>query len=186
VVHIDGASRGNPGPAAYAVVVQTVDGKPVASFSQLVGQTTNNVAEYCGLLAALGYAIENRLTQVRVLSDSELLVRQIWRQYKVKSPDLRPLFEQAERMIRQVPGFSISHVPREQNREADKLANRALDRAKGDRGAGSHSPSQKESASALPGKANSRQGFLDLQKPREHGEDESAKAGIPRRPYSSD
>lgn len=131
IMHIDGASRGNPGPAAFAVVIENPDGSPPASLSGYLGRTTNNVAEYKALLAALDHAVQNRISPVSIVSDSELLVRQIEGRYKVKSPDLRPLYEQAIEKIRQLPGFSIRHVPREQNRQADKLANVVLDQASG-------------------------------------------------------
>lgn len=127
VIHIDGASRGNPGPAAYAVVVETQEGLPVASFAKALGQATNNFAEYQALLAALRYATGNDGRRVTVISDSELLVRQIQGRYKVKSEDLKPLYDEALKMIRRLDAFSITHVLREKNREADRLANRALD-----------------------------------------------------------
>lgn len=127
VAHIDGASRGNPGPAAYGVVVETGDGKRLAGLANVLGETTNNVAEYHGLLAALDYALEHRHRRLKVVSDSELLTRQIAGAYKVKSPDLKPLYEQAKEKIAQLEAFSIAHVARKQNREADRLANRALD-----------------------------------------------------------
>jgi ribonuclease HI len=129
VMHIDGASRGNPGPAAYAVVVKAADGAPLAAVSKFLGKTTNNVAEYEGLLAALGYALRHHHLRLKVLSDSELLVRQIQGSYKVKSVDLKPLHARARQMIGRLETFSIEHVHREQNREADRLVNRALDAA---------------------------------------------------------
>ena len=129
IVHIDGASRGNPGPAAYAVVIETGDRALVTSFSKVLGQTTNNVAEYRALMAALDYALSHHHLRLKVLSDSELLVRQISGRYKVKSRGLKPLHEQARQMITQLEAFSIEHVPRERNRQADRLANQALDAA---------------------------------------------------------
>jgi ribonuclease HI len=128
-VHIDGASRGNPGPAAYGVVMESADGSPVAALSKFLGETTNNVAEYQALLGALEYALAHGHRRLRVLADSELLARQIAGRYKVKSPDLRPLYEQAQRLIARLEAFSIEHVPRERNRQADRLANQALDAA---------------------------------------------------------
>jgi len=127
VAHIDGASRGNPGPAAYGVVVELAEGKRLAELAEVVGETTNNVAEYHALLAALAYALEHGHPRLKVISDSELLTRQIAGTYKVKSPDLKPLYEQAKQKIAQLEAFSIAHVRREENREADRLANRALD-----------------------------------------------------------
>lgn len=129
VMHIDGASRGNPGPAAYAVVVQAVEGTPLATFSKHLGRATNNVAEYEGLLAALGYALRHHHLRLKVISDSELLVRQVQGTYKVKSADLKPLHGRARQMIERLETFSIEHVRREQNREADRLVNEALDAA---------------------------------------------------------
>lgn len=129
IAHVDGGSRGNPGPAAYGVTIQDATGAPIAALSKFLGRATNNVAEYHGLLAALEFALEHRHFRLRVLTDSELMARQIEGRYKVKSPDLKPLFERARRMIQQLEHFSIRHVPREQNAEADRLANQALDAA---------------------------------------------------------
>jgi len=129
VLHFDGASRGNPGPAAYGVVAESLDGAPVAAFSKFLGEATNNQAEYEGLLAALEFARSNGYTRLRILSDSELLVRQMNGQYKVKSDGLKPLWERARRAAAAFESCSFRHVPREENREADRLANRALDGA---------------------------------------------------------
>ena len=129
LVHIDGASRGNPGPAAYAVVMESPAGLPLAAFSKYLGEATNNYAEYQALLAALEYALKSPHRRIRVLTDSELLARQITGRYKVKHEALKPLHEQARRLIARLEGFSIEYVPREQNREADRLANQALDAA---------------------------------------------------------
>jgi ribonuclease HI len=129
IAHIDGASRGNPGPAAYAVVLSTADGSPLISFSKVLGRATNNAAEYQALLAALNYAHEHHYRRLKILSDSELLVRQIEGRYKVKSSDLKPLYERARLLIAQLASVTIHHVPREQNSEADELANQALDNA---------------------------------------------------------
>ena len=127
VARIDGGARGNPGPAGYGVVLEDGNGKVLAELSRFLGRRTNNVAEYSGLLAALEKALELGGTNLRVLSDSELLVRQMNGQYKVKSPDLRPLYEEARRLSHKFAIFRIEHVRREQNRAADKLANRAMD-----------------------------------------------------------
>jgi len=129
VLHIDGASRGNPGPAAYGVVAESLDGAPVAAVSKFLGEATNNQAEYEGLLAALEFARSKGYTRLRILSDSELLVRQMSGQYKVKSDGLKPLWERARRAASAFESCSFRHVPREENREADRLANRALDGA---------------------------------------------------------
>ena len=129
--NIDGAARGNPGPASYAVVLRRPDGTPLESLGKYIGRQTNNVAEYYGLIAALDYALAHHLNRLRVRSDSELLVRQVQGIYKVKSPDLRPLHERARKMIAGLEAFTIEHVPREQNADADAVANAALDRTAG-------------------------------------------------------
>jgi ribonuclease HI len=131
VAHVDGGSRGNPGPAACGVVIEGADGEPLAALSKFLGHATNNVAEYQGLLAALEYAMEYHHPRLRVLTDSELMARQIEGRYKVKSPDLKPLFERARAMILRLELFSICHVPREKNAEADRLVNQTLDAAEG-------------------------------------------------------
>jgi ribonuclease HI len=129
VARIDGGSRGNPGPAAFAAVMETPDGKVLDELSGYLRHATNNVAEYRGLLLALDYAIANNYRCLRVLSDSELLVRQINGEYKVKSSGLKPLFERARALISSLDAFSIRHVYREENRAADRLANQTLDAA---------------------------------------------------------
>src|SRR6266699_2210241 len=120
--NIDGASRGNPGPAAYGVAIRDGRGEIVAKLKKYIGRMTNNVAEYYGLIAALDYAESHGVRAIRVESDSELLVKQLRGQYKVKSEDLRPLFERAQKMSKAFESFHIEHVYREQNREADALA----------------------------------------------------------------
>lgn len=125
--NIDGAARGNPGPASYGVVVRTPHGEVAAELKKYIGRATNNVAEYYALIAALDYAASRGVSALRVRSDSELLVKQMKGSYKVKSVDLRPLFERAKRMAQGIAHFTIEHVPREQNRRADQLANEALD-----------------------------------------------------------
>jgi len=128
IAHVDGASRGNPGPASYAVIIEGPDGQNVLAMGKYLGRETNNVAEYYALITALDYATSHKLSRLRVLSDSELLVRQMQGRYKVKSADLRPLYERAVAMSRSLDYFAVEHIPREKNREADKLANEALDR----------------------------------------------------------
>lgn len=125
--NVDGGSRGNPGPAAYGVVIRDGKGEIVARLKKYIGHGTNNVAEYFGLIAALDYAQNHGIQALRVESDSELLVKQMRGQYKVKSSDLRPLFERAKKMSQTFESFRIDHVYREQNREADALVNQALD-----------------------------------------------------------
>jgi ribonuclease HI len=129
--NIDGGSRGNPGPASYGVVIRDPRGEIVARLKKYIGRTTNNVAEYYGLIAALDYAQSNNIRALRIESDSELMVKQMRGQYKVKSPDLKPLFERAKKMSQTFSTFRIDHVYREQNKEADALANEAMDEADG-------------------------------------------------------
>ena len=129
--NIDGGSRGNPGPASYGVVVRNERGEIVAKLKKYIGRMTNNVAEYYGLIAALDYAQSSGVRALRIESDSELLVRQMRGHYKVKSADLRPLFERAKKMSQAFESFRIDHVYREQNCEADALANEALDETAG-------------------------------------------------------
>jgi ribonuclease HI len=127
VANIDGASRGNPGPASYAVVLRDPAGRVVLELAKRLGRETNNVAEYYALLAALDYAKSHGITALRIRSDSELLVRQIEGRYRVKSPDLRQLHERASKLARELEYFKIEHVRREMNTDADRLANVALD-----------------------------------------------------------
>jgi ribonuclease HI len=129
--NIDGGSRGNPGPASYGVVVRNEYGEIVAKLKKYIGRTTNNVAEYYGLIAALDYAQSHGVRALRIESDSELLVRQMRGHYKVKSADLRPLYERAKKMSQTFESFRIDHVYRGQNSEADALANEALDETSG-------------------------------------------------------
>jgi ribonuclease HI len=128
VANVDGGARGNPGPAGYGVVIEDEVGRPVAGLSEYLGRQTNNFAEYSGLLAALHYALRHGFKALKVISDSELMVKQINGQYKVSSPTLKELHEQALKLIDQLECFEIKHVLREKNREADRLANLAMDR----------------------------------------------------------
>ena len=127
IANVDGASRGNPGPAAYAVVMRDPEGRVVLKLAKKIGRETNNVAEYYALLAALDYAASHGIRALRIRSDAELLVRQMQGRYKVKSAHLQPLHERARKLARQLDYFAIEHVPREMNRDADELANVALD-----------------------------------------------------------
>lgn len=128
VANVDGGARGNPGPAGYGVVIEDEVGRPVAELSEYLGRQTNNFAEYSGLLAALHYTLRHGFKALKVVSDSELMVKQINGQYKVSSPTLKELYEQAVKLIDQLECFEINHVLREKNREADRLANLAMDR----------------------------------------------------------
>lgn len=127
VFFIDGGSRGNPGPAGYGVAIQSPTGERLDSISKFIGICTNNVAEYSALLAGLEYAVQHHYAHVKFNSDSELLVKQIQGEYRVKSPDLRLLFDRAKNLIQRIPRFEIQHVRREQNTQADALANEAMD-----------------------------------------------------------
>ena len=133
IAHIDGGARGNPGPAGYGVVITDQAGHKIATLSEYLGQQTNNYAEYNGLLAALHYALAHGYKALRVISDSELLVRQIKGVYKVKSPSLQELYDRAKELIGKLDWFSIEHVLRGKNREADGLANAAMDKSMGRR-----------------------------------------------------
>ena len=127
IAHVDGGARGNPGPAGYGVVLEDESGAKVAELTEFLGVRTNNFAEYAGLIAALAYAAAHQPQGLLVVSDSELLVKQMKGQYKVKSPDLQPLHKRATDLVRQLGWFDIRHVRREQNKEADRLANQAMD-----------------------------------------------------------
>jgi ribonuclease HI len=131
VAFIDGGARGNPGPAGYGVVVQDESRKKVAALSEYLGHQTNNFAEYQGLIAALEYAVANGHKALKVISDSELLVRQIKGIYKVNNLALRDLHGRAKELIARLAWFSIGHVLRGHNEEADRLANAAMDKGMG-------------------------------------------------------
>lgn len=128
-IFADGGSRGNPGPSGAGAVIN-VDGKCIASVSKYLGVATNNVAEYTGLILALEKACELAIEHVEVCMDSELIVRQMTGKYKVKNEKLIPLFLKARKLASTFASFKISHVRREYNREADQLANQAMDLAK--------------------------------------------------------
>lgn len=129
--HCDGGSRGNPGPAGYGAVIEDGQGRIVVRLSEFLGTKTNNVAEYSGLLAVLKWAVEHGARRLRVVSDSELIVKQMDGQYKVSNPGLRPLWEEARRLSRQLDAFEMKHTLRNGNKEADRLANEAMDRGMG-------------------------------------------------------
>jgi ribonuclease HI len=131
IAHSDGGARGNPGPAGYGVVIKDESGRKVAALSEYLGHQTNNFAEYQGLIAALEYAIEHGPKALKVISDSELLVRQIKGIYKVKNAVLQDLHGRAQELTAQLDWFSIGHAFREQNQEADRLANEAMDKGMG-------------------------------------------------------
>ena len=129
IIWVDGASHGNPGPAAIGAVIKDEESRPIARISQRIGTTTNNQAEYRAIIAALEKAIKLGATHVELNSDSELVVKQINGRYRVKKATLKPLYQQVKQRQSLLTGFTITHIPREQNTEADKLANAALDLA---------------------------------------------------------
>jgi ribonuclease HI len=129
--HCDGGSRGNPGPSGYGAVVEDARGRVVARLSEFLGIQTNNYAEYFGLLAVLAWAVEHNVKRLRVVSDSELMVKQMQGKYKVASPVLRPLWEQAKKMARCIENFEMRHTLRGGNKAADRLANEAMDKGMG-------------------------------------------------------
>ncbi len=130
-LYVDGGSRGNPGPAGYGVVVAGPGGEVLDRLHGALGVQTNNYAEYRGLIAALDHARARGADEVQVFSDSLLMVRQIQGRYAVKSPNLEPLHRRALALARGFRRFAIEHVRRERNRDADALANRAMDGAAG-------------------------------------------------------
>jgi len=125
----DGGARGNPGPAAYGFVLEAEDGTVLAAEGQAIGETTNNVAEYSGLIAGLRKAVELQVPDVEVVSDSELMVKQMRGEYKVKNEALRELSLEAARLARQLGNVEYRHVKRAHNELADRLVNEALDAA---------------------------------------------------------
>lgn len=129
VIHVDGGSRGNPGPAAAAAVLSSPGGEVVDEAHEFLGVATNNVAEYQGVLLGLRRAKALGATEVEIVNDSELVARQINGQYKVKHPDMKPLFTEAMSALKGFEKWSIRNVPRAKNAEADALVNQALDSA---------------------------------------------------------
>jgi ribonuclease HI len=155
VAHIDGGARGNPGPAGFGVAIDDTNGKRVAELSEFLGPQTNNFAEYSGLIAALEYALEHGYRSLRVVSDSELLVKQIKGLYKVRSESLLDIYRHARQLIAKLDHFEIGHVLRHLNKDADRLANQAMDRGtrglRNDRAnAYAKPPAQTPSPSARP------------------------------------
>ncbi|MGA8493518.1 MAG: ribonuclease HI family protein [Terriglobales bacterium] len=164
VAFSDGGARGNPGPSGYGVVIQDQAGRKVAALSEYLGHQTNNFAEYQGLIAALEYAIANGHKALKVISDSELLVRQIKGIYKVKNAALQDLHARAKELIAKLDWFSIGHVLRGQNEEADRLANAAMDKGMG-RVARAPMPPSKAGSIPAPGQEFNgvvREGKIEL------------------------
>jgi probable phosphoglycerate mutase len=151
--HCDGGSRGNPGPAGFGAVVEDPQGRVVARLSEYLGRQTNNFAEYQGLLAVLAWAIENGAKRLRVVSDSELMVKQMKGQYKVASSGLRPLWEEAKRLVARLERFEMRHTLRGGNQEADRLANEAMYQGMGKKPSGVGS-----SANPLPSQVSKSRG----------------------------
>jgi ribonuclease HI len=133
VAHCDGGARGNPGPAGFGAVIEDPEGNIVARLSEYLGKQTNNYAEYSGLLAVLDWALRNGARRLCVVSDSELMVRQMKGQYKVKAPGLKPLWEEAQQRAAKLEDFEMRHTLRGGNKEADRLANAAMDQGMGKR-----------------------------------------------------
>jgi ribonuclease HI len=129
VAYIDGGARGNPGPAGYGVRIQSADGTVLDELHGALGIATNNVAEYNGLLAALRWALENNVSRVQIRADSELLVKQMRGEYKVKNPGLQPLYVRARLLVAELDDVRFEHVRREFNAEADRLSNLGMDEA---------------------------------------------------------
>ena len=125
--YIDGGSRGNPGPAGYGVQIVDDAGTVIAELHESVGTTTNNVAEYRGLLAALAWAVDHGVSPLHIRSDSELLVKQMRGEYRVKNAGLQPLYQDARSLMARIGRVTFEHVRREKNKEADRLANLAMD-----------------------------------------------------------
>ncbi|HXX17173.1 MAG TPA: ribonuclease HI family protein [Candidatus Eremiobacteraceae bacterium] len=162
--NVDGGSRGNPGPAAYGVVIRDASGAVVARLKKYIGLSTNNVAEYYGLIAALDFAHSHGVRALRVESDSALMVNQLRGAYKVKSGDLKPLYERAKKMAQALESFRIEHVYREQNGEADELVNQALDET--GRSGGSGAPEKASSrGNSLRMIGHCKSGRLELNAP---------------------
>jgi len=129
VAYIDGGARGNPGPAGYGVRVQSADGTLLDELHGPLGVATNNVAEYNGLLAALQWAIDHDARRVHIRADSELLVKQMRGEYRVKNAGLQPLYVRARLLVAQLDDVRFEHVRRELNTEADRLSNLGMDEA---------------------------------------------------------
>jgi probable phosphoglycerate mutase len=129
--YIDGGARGNPGPAGYGVRVEDADGNLIEELYGPLGIATNNVAEYSGLLAALKWAVDHGHSDVHIRADSELLVKQMRGEYKIKNPGLQPLAARARLLMMELGRVTFEHVRREFNKEADRLSNLAMDEAEG-------------------------------------------------------
>jgi ribonuclease HI len=127
ITYSDGGARGNPGPAAYGVVVEAVNGQQLATYGRYIGETTNNQAEYRGLISALETALKEGGTTIQCFLDSELIVKQMTGEYRVKDAGLKPLFVMAKDLAAQFKSISFTHIPRAKNKLADQMVNEALD-----------------------------------------------------------
>ena len=127
IIHADGGSRGNPGPAGFGYVICDAHGKKIEGRGEFIGETTNNVAEYKGMIAAVRRVVELGTAAAEFRVDSELLERQVAGKYRVKAKHLKPLFAELMAALRQIPEWNVRHVRREQNTVADRFANRAMD-----------------------------------------------------------
>lgn len=127
LLYTDGAARGNPGPAGAGAYICTPQGEMVAEIAEYLGETTNNVAEYRGLIVGLKKLVELGAREVEIRADSELMVKQLKGEYRVKHPNLRPLYAEALTLLKKIPSYSVKHVYREMNKEADRLSNLAID-----------------------------------------------------------
>src|SRR5271154_596527 len=175
--HCDGGARGNPGPAGYGALIQSTDGAVIAELSEFLGLRTNNFAEYSGLLGCLDFALKNGYRKLRVVSDSELMVKQIQGKYQVKSPDLKPLYDEAKRRIAQLDGFEISHALRHKNKDADRLANEAMDRGMRKPGAATAPAARTASASTPPAAARSAAASIPIAVPERRASAPAAESG---------
>lgn len=128
-IYIDGGARGNPGPAGVGVVVLDESGKRIKDVSKYIGEATNNIAEYSALLYGLEEALILRADEIKINLDSELVAKQITGEYRVKDPNIRPLFERALNMLKSFKNFEVNHIDRSKNKEADKLVNKAINLA---------------------------------------------------------
>jgi ribonuclease HI len=129
VLWTDGAARGNPGPAGIGAILKSASGEVLYTGSEFLGHTTNNVAEYKAVLLGLNGALSHGVERIEVRADSELLIKQLKGEYRVKSPGLRPLFDEARRLISRFKSVKLTHIRRELNGEADRLANQGIDQA---------------------------------------------------------
>jgi ribonuclease HI len=127
VLWTDGAARGNPGPAGIGAILKSSTGEVLFTGSEYLGHTTNNVAEYKAVLLGLAGALAQGVTRIELRADSELLIKQLKGEYRVKSPGLRPLFDEAKRLIARFASVKLTHIRRELNGEADRLANQGID-----------------------------------------------------------